>query len=103
MYYGDGGYKEWKSGDYSENGVNGCSENVWKMAYQGVRQVSIFLNNIDMNKEFTAEEISDFKGQAHFLRAYFYWAMFFYYKYLATHYHLSKHSPAPTNDSYSLY
>lgn len=42
MYYGDGGYKEWKSGDYSENGVNGCSENVWKMAYQGVRQVSIF-------------------------------------------------------------
>ena len=75
MYYGDGGYKEWKSGDYSENGPNGCSENVWKMAYQGIRQVSIFLNNVDMNKEFTAEEISDFKGQAHFLRAYFYWAM----------------------------
>ncbi|NDV64127.1 RagB/SusD family nutrient uptake outer membrane protein [Bacteroides sp. 224] len=80
MYFGDesDGYKKWKSGQYSETGVlgsNNQSEMVWKNAYQGIRQVSIFLNNIDLNKEFTKEEIDDFKGQAHFLKAYFYWFM----------------------------
>ena len=80
MYFGDegDGYKAWKSGQYSEKGVlgnNNQSLGVWETAYKGIRQVSIFLNNIDKNKEFTEEEISDFKGQAHFLRAYFYWFM----------------------------
>ena len=75
MYYGDGGYKEWKSGQYSESGVNNSSSGIWKNAYLGIRQVSIFLNNIDKNKEFSEEEITDFKGQAHFLRAYYYWLM----------------------------
>ncbi len=75
MYYGDGGYKEWKSGDYGESGVNNSSKGIWKNAYLGIRQVAIFLNNIDMNKEFSQEEIMDFKGQAHFLRAYYYWLM----------------------------
>lgn len=75
MYYGDGGYKEWKSGQYSESGVNNSSSGIWKNAYLGIRQVSIFLNNIDKNKEFTEEEITDFKGQGHFLRAYYYWLM----------------------------
>ena len=75
MYYGDGGYKEWKSGQYSESGVNNSSSGIWKNAYLGIRQVSVFLNNIDKNKEFTQEEIIDFRGQAHFLRAYYYWLM----------------------------
>ena len=75
MYYGDGGYKEWKSGQYGEGGVNGSSSGIWKNAYLGIRQVSIFLNNIDINKELTPDEIIDFKGQAHFLRAYYYWLM----------------------------
>ena len=75
MYYGDGGYDKWKSGHYSESGVNNSSSGIWKNAYLGIRQVAIFLNNIDKNKEFTEEEIIDFKGQAHFLRAYYYWLM----------------------------
>lgn len=80
MYFGDqsDAYKRWKSGQYSESGINihgSQSQEIWENAYKGIRQVSIFLNNIDMNKEFTAEEIADFKGQAHFLRAYFYWLM----------------------------
>lgn len=75
MYYGDGGYEKWKSGQYSESGVNNSSSGIWKNAYLGIRQVSIFLNNIDKNGEFTKEEITDFKGQAHFLRAYYYWMM----------------------------
>lgn len=75
MYYGDGGYKEWKSGQYSESGVSNSSSGIWKNAYLGIRQVSVFLNNIDKNKEFSEEEIVDFKGQGHFLRAYYYWLM----------------------------
>lgn len=75
MYYGDGGYEKWKSGQYSESGVNNSSSGIWKNAYLGIRQVAIFLNNIDKNKEFTEEEIIDFKGQAHFLKAYYYWLM----------------------------
>lgn len=75
MYYGDGGYKEWKSGNYNENGVNDSSKNMWETAYKGIYDTSIFLNYVDMNKEFTPEEIADFKGQAHFLRAYYYWLL----------------------------
>ena len=33
MYYGDGGYKEWKSGNYNEKGVNNSSETIWENAY----------------------------------------------------------------------
>ncbi len=66
MYYGDGGYEKWKSGQYSESGVNNSSSGIWKNAYLGIRQVAIFLNNIDKNKEFTEEEITDFKGQGAF-------------------------------------
>ncbi len=75
MYYGDGGYENWKNGNYDESGYDGNSQGTWENAYKGIRQVSIFLNNIDMNKEFTATELADLKGQARFLRAYFYWML----------------------------
>lgn len=84
MYYGDesDGYVKWKSGQYTEAGIiNNVDKNlsetksIWTDAYKGIRQTSIFLNYIDMNKEFSEDEIADFKGQAHFLRAYFYWFM----------------------------
>lgn len=75
MFYGDGGYENWKQGNYNETGYDGNSEGTWSNAYKGIRQVSIFLQNIDKNTEFTAEEIADFKGQAHFLRGYFYWML----------------------------
>jgi len=77
MYYGDenDGYKRWKNGEYSENGLNGESLEIWNTAYKGIRQASVFLNNIDINKEFSEKEIVDLKGQARFLRAYFYWEL----------------------------
>ncbi|RBQ11443.1 RagB/SusD family nutrient uptake outer membrane protein [Pedobacter miscanthi] len=77
MYYGDesDGYRRWKNGQYTENGLNGESREIWNTAYKGIRQASIFLNNIDINKKFTAKEIADLKGQARFLRAYFYWVL----------------------------
>lgn len=77
MYFGDreDRYRIWKNGEYSESGLYDVSANAWSNAYKGIRQVSIYLNNIDINQEMTAKEIADGKGQAHFLRAYFYWML----------------------------
>ncbi|TKC62066.1 RagB/SusD family nutrient uptake outer membrane protein [Pedobacter hiemivivus] len=77
MFYGDENdeYKRWKNGQYSEEGLDGESKTIWVTGYQGIRQASIFLNNIDLNKQFTAQEMGDLKGQARFLRAYFYWIL----------------------------
>lgn len=77
MYYGDENdeYKRWKNGQYTENGLDGESKEIWNTAYKGIRQASIFLNNIDINTQFSATEIADLKGQARFLRAYFYWIL----------------------------
>ncbi|MGX5689083.1 RagB/SusD family nutrient uptake outer membrane protein [Arcticibacter tournemirensis] len=77
MYFGDESnrYMKWKYGQYSESGVNGESDDIWNTAYQGIRQSSVFLNNIDLNKTFTETEIANLKGQARFLRAYFYWIL----------------------------
>lgn len=77
MFYGDENdeYKRWKNGQYTENGLDGESKTIWVTAYQGIRQASIFLKNIDINKTFTANEIAEMKGEARFLRAYYYWIL----------------------------
>lgn len=77
MYYGDENdeYKRWKNGQYDENGLDGESKTIWVTAYQGIRQASIFVHNIDMNMEFSDYEKEDMKAQARFLRAYFYWIL----------------------------
>lgn len=76
MYYGDGNYADWKYGKYTEKGFGtGSSAYMWQAPYKGIRQVSIFINNIDMNQEFSESERADLKGQARFLRAYFYWML----------------------------
>ena len=74
MYYGDSDYSGWRCGTYTETG-NKINLNIWENAYKAIRQVSIFLNNVDMNKELSEADIIDMKGQEHFLRAYFYWIL----------------------------
>ncbi|WP_309573630.1 RagB/SusD family nutrient uptake outer membrane protein [Bacteroides thetaiotaomicron] len=82
MYYGDRdetydptknelSYKKFKLGEYGENNWNGS----WERCYKGIYQASVFIHNIDINKEMTAEEILDYKGQARFVRAYYYWLL----------------------------
>lgn len=73
MYYGDTDdrYKRLKNGDYDENFLQGS----WIDAYKGIRQASIFILNIDMNEQMTPEERADYKAQARFVRAYFYWLL----------------------------
>jgi len=77
MYFGDREdvYKIWKNGEYGEDGLWGLGGKVWGSCYQGIRQASILLQNIDMNKEMSAKELSESKAEAHFLRGYFYWKL----------------------------
>lgn len=83
MYFGDrdskkgdgydamDSYNSLKQGDYNEN----YGSEAWTNAYKGIYQASIFIHNIDRNQKLTPAERSDMKGQARFLRAYYYWLL----------------------------
>lgn len=83
MYYGDRdvkydpkessqlSYNTFKLGEYDEDSFN----EVWERCYKGIYQASVFIHNIDMNTEMTAKERLDYKGQARFVRAYYYWLL----------------------------
>lgn len=85
MYYGDRdanydskegapgqmSYNTFKLGEYTEDSNNGA----WGRCYKGIYQASVFIHNIDQNQEMTAKERLDYKGQARFLRAYYYWLL----------------------------
>lgn len=64
-------YRKFKFGEYS----NGWSWGSYYRCYEGIRQSSILINNIDINEDLTKEEIADMKAQARFLRGYFYWLL----------------------------
>ena len=83
MYFGDrdiaydnkwstvDAYTSFKQGDYDEN----FGSNAWTSAYRGIYQASVFIHNIDRNYKLTEEERLDMKGQARFVRAYYYWLL----------------------------
>lgn len=83
MYYGDRdnksgdsynymeSYNAIKQGDYDEN----FGSEPWYNAYKGIYQASVFIKNIHLNDKLTEEEKLDLKGQARFVRAYFYWLL----------------------------
>lgn len=64
-------YNKFRLGEYTENEYN----EVWPRCYKGIYQASIFIHNIDINNTMTTEERMDYKGQARFVRAYFYWLL----------------------------
>ena len=71
IYFGDRDiYNTFKTGTYSEG-----DRQSWGASYKGIRQASIFIQNIDMNMEFTEAERADLKAQARFVRAYYYWLL----------------------------
>ena len=83
IYYGDrdsnnldgfnsqDSYNALKQGDYNEN----YGSEYWRNAYRGIYQASVFIHNVDQNYRLTEEERTDLKGQARFVRAYFYWLL----------------------------
>ncbi|WP_204352314.1 hypothetical protein, partial [Klebsiella variicola] len=42
----DDRYKAWKNDEYNEGGLAGESAEIWNKCYKGIRQASIYLNNI---------------------------------------------------------
>ncbi len=84
MYYGDRDpklgadydyrqtYNALKLGDYDEN----IGYVAWQNGYRGIYQASVFIHNVDKNVDnMTDIERLDFKGQARFVRAYYYWLL----------------------------
>ncbi|WP_159635366.1 RagB/SusD family nutrient uptake outer membrane protein [Sphingobacterium composti Ten et al. 2007 non Yoo et al. 2007] len=82
MYYGDRdrdydpsknelSYNMFKMGLYSENDKQGS----WTQSYRGIRNATTFIHKIHLNKEMSADEIEDYRGQARFARAYLYWLL----------------------------
>lgn len=73
MYYTDDyagcSYRTFKYGMYNE----GFNQQHWQECYVGIRDATTFLRCVDINKELSYEEIQDYKAQARFLRAYYYW------------------------------
>ncbi|MCH5599062.1 RagB/SusD family nutrient uptake outer membrane protein [Niabella ginsengisoli] len=64
-------YSDYKNGIYTEANW----QDSWASCYQGIRKASIFIDNVDKNREMTRDEIVDRKAQARFLRAYYYWLL----------------------------
>jgi starch-binding outer membrane protein, SusD/RagB family len=78
MFFGDRGdeldgrsYKNYKNGEYTESWTQGS----WGSCYQGIRKASIYIYNIERNREMSATEIAQGKAEARFLRAYYYWLL----------------------------
>ena len=71
-------YKAYKLGEIGygyDNGYDGYYQNSWKWSYAAIYQATVLINKVDQNTAFTEEEVFDIKGQARFLRAYFYWLL----------------------------
>ncbi len=49
--------------------------NPWPDYYKGIRKANIILARVDGNPELSDAELRDYKGMAHFLRAYFYYSL----------------------------
>ena len=71
IYSGAGAdYTKFRTGTYDENWRHS-----WGQSYKGIRQASLFMQNIHMNTRYTEEEKADLKAQARFVRAYYYWLL----------------------------
>lgn len=50
-------------------------QNSWVRSYRGIRQASIFIENVHICEELTEEEVVDYRAQARFVRAFYYWKL----------------------------
>jgi len=82
MIYTEGGagisYSDYQFGNYGPQyggGVGDLISRPWEQSYEGIRQASIFLQNVHTGDEITEERYKDLKGQAYFIRGYLYWLL----------------------------
>ena len=69
-----------RRGEYgSDNTLDESSANFWKRYYVAINECTTFLDNVDKDKEDSQELITQMKGEARFLRAYFYFVLVRHY------------------------
>lgn len=78
LIYGDrttteGGCRAYQNCEYGPTKM--LYEDRWGHFYRGIREASIFIHNVDKCIEMQKDEIADYKAQARFLRAYYYWML----------------------------
>lgn len=64
-------YKSFKEVTYNQE----TWQTSWRKCYMGIRQASIFIQNVHLCKDLTDEEQLDYKAQARFVRAFYYWKL----------------------------
>lgn len=64
-------YKEFKEQTYVESKW----QDSYKEAYLGIRQATIFIQNVDQCQLLTENQRADYKAQARFVRAFYYWKL----------------------------
>lgn len=70
-------YLNYRTGNYSSaTPSNATNFGYWDDFYIAINQCTIFLNNLDKDKEDSPEEIEMMKAEARFLRAYYYFCLF---------------------------
>lgn len=70
-------YINYKTGNYSSaTPADLASFGFWDRFYVGINQCSVFLDNIDKDREDSPEEIEMMKAEVRFLRAYYYFSLF---------------------------
>ena len=76
-FLGYGPFNKLRSGDYSTAASGDVVEyNKWKTWYVGIRQCTIFMDYVDLDKEDPVEIRNAMKAEARFLRAYYYFCLF---------------------------
>ena len=76
-FLGYGPFNKLRSGDYNTAATGDVVEyNVWKRMYVAIRQCTIFMDNVDLDREDTPEVKAAMKAEARFLRAYYYFCLF---------------------------
>lgn len=69
-----------RRGEYgSDNSSDESSANFWKRYYTAINECTTFLENVDQDKEDSPELIQQMKGEARFLRAYYYFILLRHY------------------------
>lgn len=76
-FLGYGPFNKLRSGDYNTAATGDVVEyNVWKRMYVAIRQCTIFIDNVDLDREDTPAVKAAMKAEARFLRAYYYFCLF---------------------------
>ena len=76
-FLGYGPFNKLRSGDYGTAASGDVAEfNYWKTYYVGIRQCTIFMDYVGLDKEDSETVKAAMKAEARFLRAYYYFCLF---------------------------